>query len=44
MLYSNDPLTKELAPDAGALSGDPNATYTIDTTDTIRTVALVVDF
>ena len=42
VLYSNDPLTKTIAPDAGAVG--QNATYTFDTTDTILAVALVVNF
>ncbi len=42
LLYSNDPLTSEIAPDGGATG--PNAFYTFDTTDTILAVALVVNF
>jgi putative salt-induced outer membrane protein YdiY len=44
VLYSNDPLTKQIAPDAGAPPGTPNATYAYDSTDTILAVALVVNF
>ena len=42
VLYSNEPLTKTIAPDAGA--GGQNALYTFDSTDTILAVALVVNF
>ena len=44
VLYSNEPLPKFIAPDAGAPPGTPNALYTFESTDTILAVALVVNF
>ena len=44
VLYSNEPLQKYVAPDAGAPPGTPNALYTFEDTDTILAVALVVNF
>ena len=44
VFYANEPLTKYIAPDAGAPPGTPNALYTFESTDTILAVALVVNF
>jgi putative salt-induced outer membrane protein YdiY len=44
ILYANDPLQKVVPPDAGAPIGTPDAIYTLEHTDTILAVALVVNF
>lgn len=44
VLYSNEPLTRYIAPDALAPPGTPNALYTFEDTDTILAIALVVNF